>query len=55
MSDERPSAAYYRQMAAEVEALAEQAQSPQVRRELRELAERFRRMAERREAEPGVD
>ena len=49
MSDERASAAYYRQMAAEVEILAQQAQSSEVRRELLELAERFRRMAERRE------
>lgn len=49
MSDERPTATYYRRMAAEVEHLAQQAQSAEVRRELLELAERFRRMAERRE------
>lgn len=49
MSDERPTADYYRRMAAEVERLAQQAQSSEVRRELLELAVRFRRMAERRE------
>jgi hypothetical protein len=53
MSDMRPTAAYYRQMAAEVEQLAQQAQSAEVRRELQELAERFRRMAERREQANG--
>jgi hypothetical protein len=49
MSDSRPSAEYYRRMASEIEELAAQSQLPEVRRELRELAERFRRMAERRE------
>jgi hypothetical protein len=49
MSDERPTAAYYRRMAAEVEQLAQQALSTEIRRELLEIAERFRRMAERRE------
>ncbi|HWB52339.1 MAG TPA: hypothetical protein VG651_24760 [Stellaceae bacterium] len=49
MSDERPSAGYYRQVAAELERLADESQAPDIRRELRELAERFRRMAERRE------
>jgi hypothetical protein len=53
MSDERPTAAYYRRMAAEVEQLAQQAQSDDIRRELLELAERFRRMAERREQANG--
>jgi hypothetical protein len=46
--DKRPTADYYRRMAAEIEQLAEQAQSPEMRHELRQLAERFRRMAERR-------
>jgi hypothetical protein len=49
MSDPRSRADYYLRVAAELEALAEQSQSPDVQRELRELAERFRRMAERRE------
>ncbi len=53
MSDQRPSAEYYRRIAAEIEQLAEQSQLPEVRRELRELAERFRRMAQRRERGPG--
>ena len=55
MSDQRPTAAYYRRMAAEVEKLMEQAQTAETRRELRELAERFRRMAERRENERGKE
>ena len=54
MSDERPTAAYYRRMAAEVEHLARQTQSAAARRELLELAERFRRMAERREQSDDV-
>jgi hypothetical protein len=49
MSNELPTAEYYRQMATEIERLARQAQSAEVRRELLEIAERFRRMAERRE------
>ena len=49
MSNDRPSAQYYRRVAAEIVQLAEQSQSPEVRRELLELAERFKRMAERRE------
>jgi hypothetical protein len=53
MSDERPTAAYYRRMASEVEQLAQQAQSAAVRRELLDLAERFHRMAERREQANG--
>ena len=52
MSDDRPSAEYYRRVAAEIERLAEQSQTPEVRRELLELAERFRRMADRREQCP---
>jgi hypothetical protein len=55
MSDQRPDAAYYRRMAAEVEELAKQSVSPEVRRELLELAERFRRMAERREQGAGQE
>jgi hypothetical protein len=49
MSDERPTADEYRRIASEIEALAEQTLSPEVRRELRQLAERFRRMAQRRD------
>jgi hypothetical protein len=49
MSDDRPTAAYYRRVAAEIERLAEQSQTPEVRRELLGLAERFKRMAARRE------
>ena len=49
MSDDRPSADYYRGVAQQLERLAEESQAPDVRRELRELAERFRRMARRRE------
>jgi hypothetical protein len=49
MSDDRPSPAYYRRVASEIEALAAHSQIPEVRRELLELAERFRRMAEHRE------
>jgi hypothetical protein len=48
-SDDRPSAEYYRRVAAEIEALAKHSQSPELRRELLDLAERFRRMADRRE------
>jgi len=53
MSDTRPSAAYYRRMASEIEQFAQQSQLSEVRRELLELAERFRRMAERREQGSG--
>jgi hypothetical protein len=49
MSDNRPSADYYRSVAGELERLAGETRSPDIQRELRELAERFRRMAERRE------
>ncbi|HEY1797910.1 MAG TPA: hypothetical protein VGG57_17485 [Stellaceae bacterium] len=49
MSDDRPSAEYYRRVAAEIARLAEQSQTPEVRRELVDLARRFTRMAERRE------
>lgn len=53
MSDPRPRAAYYRRIAGEIEALAEQSRLPEVKRELRELAERFRRMADRRDQADG--
>ncbi len=53
MSDPRPSPAYYRRIAREIEQAAVQSQLPDLRRELIELAERFRRMAERREQEDG--
>jgi hypothetical protein len=53
MSDPRPTAAYYRRVAADLAALAQQSHTPELRRELEELAERFRRMAERREREAG--
>jgi len=53
MSDDRPSAGYYRRVAADIERLAEQSQSPELRLELLDLAERFKRMAERRERCPG--
>jgi hypothetical protein len=49
MSDQRPTAEYYRRIAGEIEQLAQQSQLPEVRRELLDLAERFRRMAERRD------
>jgi hypothetical protein len=49
MSDDRPSTDYYRRVAAEIAQLAEQSHTPEVRRELLDLAERFRRMADRRE------
>jgi hypothetical protein len=52
MSDDRPSAEYYRRVCAEIEQLAEQSQNPELRHELLDLAERFRRMAERREQCP---
>ena len=38
--------AYYRQIAAEITALAKKTQDPEVRRELLDLAERFRRLAD---------
>jgi hypothetical protein len=52
MSDERPSAEHYRRVAAEIERLAEQSHTPEVRRELLDLAKRFKRMADRREPCP---
>jgi hypothetical protein len=52
MSDDRPSAEYYRRVAAEIEQLARQSQNPEVRRELLDLARRFQRMADRRERCP---
>lgn len=52
MSDDRPSAGYYRRVAAEIMRLAEQSHTPEVRRELLDLAERFKRMAEHREQCP---
>jgi hypothetical protein len=48
MSDPRPSAEYYRRVAAEIEQLAERSQLPDVRHELLGPAERFRRMATHR-------
>jgi len=46
MTDEpAPTADYYRQTAAEIRALADAAQLPEVRRDLFDLAERFDRMA----------
>ena len=53
MSDPRPTAEYYRRVAAEIDALAAKSAEPELRRELQNLAERFRRMAERREQERG--
>ena len=53
MSDQRPTADYYRQVAGEIEALAQQSQMPEMKRELLDLAERFRRMAERRDRGSG--
>ena len=49
MSDDRPSPAHYRRIADEIEALAGQSQIPEIRRELLDLARRFRRMADHRE------
>lgn len=49
MSGDRPSADYYRRVADDLERLAAESQAPDIQRELRELAERFRRMARRRE------
>ena len=47
MTDEQaPTAAYYRRVAGEITGLARKSQSPDVRLELLELAERFRRMAD---------
>jgi hypothetical protein len=46
MRDEpRPTAAYYRQVAEQIRAFAQEARVPEVRRELLDLAERFARMA----------
>jgi hypothetical protein len=53
MSDERPSPGHYRRVAAEIERLAEQSHTPEIRRELLDLAKRFKRMAARREPCPG--
>jgi hypothetical protein len=52
MSDDRPSAEHYRRVAAEIVQLAEHSHTPEVRRELLDLAERFKRMADRREQCP---
>ena len=41
-----PTAAYYREIAAEIKDFATRAQVPEVRRDLLDLAERFTRMAE---------
>jgi len=49
MSDPRPSAEYSRRVANEIELLAQKTQLPEIRRELLDLAERFRRMADRRD------
>jgi hypothetical protein len=49
MSDPRPSPEYYRRVAAEIEQLAERSQLPNIRHELLDLAERFRRMARHRD------
>ena len=47
MTDESlPTADYYRKVAGEIRAQAEEAQLPEVRRELLDLAERFERMAQ---------
>ena len=46
MTDEKPTAAYYRDTAENLRKLAGTAQLPEVRRELLELAERFDRLAE---------
>jgi len=47
MTDEQePTAAYYRKVAGEITELAQKSQLPDVQRELLELAERFRRMAD---------
>jgi hypothetical protein len=47
MTDEQePTAAYYRQVAEEIRGLARNAQTPDVRREMLEIAERFDRMAD---------
>jgi hypothetical protein len=41
-----PSAAYYRQVSADIIELAKTTRQPELRRELLEFAERFRRMAD---------
>ena len=47
MTDEQePTAAYYRKVSEEITQLAQKSQLPDVQRELLELAERFRRMAD---------
>ena len=46
MTETRPTAAYYRKTAEDLRELAGNAQLPEVRRELLELAERFERLAE---------
>ena len=48
-----PSAAYYRQVAAEILGLARKTRLPELRAELIELAERFRRMAAYANRRPG--
>jgi hypothetical protein len=44
--EQLPTAEYYRRVADEIRDLAERSQLPEVRRELVDLADRFRRMAE---------
>lgn len=44
--EQRPTAEYYRNAAAEIRRLAERAQTPEVRRDLLDLAGRFDRLAE---------
>jgi hypothetical protein len=45
-SEQLPTAEYYRNIAEEIRQIAEAAQVPEVRRDLFDLAKRFRRMAE---------
>ena len=56
MTEERPTAAYYRKTADDLRKLAGNAQLPEVRRELLDLAERFERLAEylKRRIRPGA-
>jgi hypothetical protein len=47
MAEERePTAAYYRQVAKQIRDLATNAQNPDVRHEMFEIAERFKRLAD---------
>ncbi len=47
MSGEKlPTAEYYRNLAAEIRQLGQRAQTPEVRRDLLDMAERFDRLAE---------